>query len=90
MIELNMLWRFANDLVGTFTIDEGCDCVSFVPHEIDGDWNMEVYSFVRMPDEDILKMFNDSILEPDFHVCLDEFEPVLRRIEKLILIGEMK
>lgn len=89
MIELNMLWCFANELVGTFTIDEGCDCVSFVPHEIDGDWNMEVYSFVRMPDEDICAMFNASI-DPDFHVCLDEFEPVLRRIEKLILIGEMK
>lgn len=89
MIELNMLWCFANELVGTFTIDESCDCVSFIPHEIDGDWSMKVYSFVRMSDEDILKMFNASI-DSDYHVELDEFEPVLRRIEKLILIGEMK
>lgn len=70
---------FASDLRGEFTVDDSY--ITFIPHEDDGEWDIPTQSFTITEDRTIWGMFCAS-----FPGCVefDEFEPCIRKLEKLV------
>ena len=81
IIETNVLVSFENGLAGTFSVDEDFEQISFIPHEVDGEWMISVDYLIKTGIVDILESFNKAL---DSDIDFPEFRPIISLLYNII------